>query len=52
MANKNIEEAKEELGLNGLYFLTLEKMYETLNELNPKIKNYEDSVFTGKYLKL
>jgi len=51
MANKNIEEAKEELGLNGLYFLTLEKMYETLNELNPKIKNYEDSVFTGNYIK-
>ena len=50
MHNMNIDRAKKNLGLHGLYFLTLEKMYEALHELNPNIKKYEDSVFTGNYL--
>ena len=48
--NKTEEQVKTELGLNELIYLDLESLCDTLTELNPKIKDFEVSVFNGKYI--
>ena len=48
--NKTEEQIKTELGLNELIYLDLESLCDTLTELNPKIKDFEVSVFNGKYI--
>ena len=51
IAYKNCELAiQEKLELDGLHFLELESLCKIITELNPKIKNYETSVFTGDYI--
>lgn len=46
---KSIEEIRLTLNVDKLFYLPFNMMIDTLNELNPNIKQYEDSVFTGKY---
>ena len=48
--NKSIKEVEEYLDVDKLYYLPLEKMISALKGLNPRIYDYESSVFTGEYL--
>ncbi len=48
--NKTEEMIEKELGVDKLYYLSLENIKRVLIKLNPKLENFEDSVFTGKYL--
>ena len=51
IANKKTnKEIKKEINVNKLYFLDLNSIIKVLNRLNPKINNFESSVFTGKYI--
>ena len=50
--NRSIDDIQKYLEVDKLYYLTIEKMYEALKELNPNIIKYEDSVFTGNYFLL
>ncbi len=47
--NKSINEIKETLKVDKLFYMPFSILIDTLRELNPKIKQYEDSVFTGNY---
>jgi amidophosphoribosyltransferase len=49
--NKTEKEVEEELGVQKLFYLDLESLCETLQELNPKLLQFETSVFTGNYIK-
>ena len=48
--NKTNQDICDYLKIDKLYYLSIEKMCEVLYELNPNIKDYELSVFTGKYI--
>jgi amidophosphoribosyltransferase len=48
--NRTVEEINELIGADSLIFQKLEKLYEACSEGNPKITNFEDSVFTGNYI--
>ena len=48
--NRSEKEVEEYLGLDKLYYLPLDLMCNILRELNPNIKQFEMSVFTGEYL--
>ena len=48
--NKSIEEVCEYLNLDKLYYLSLENTCNVLKKLNPKLQDFELSVFTGNYI--
>lgn len=48
--NRSIEEVKNELGCDALFYQTLEDTVAAAREGNPEIKNFEASVFDGKYV--
>lgn len=48
--NKNIEQIKNQLKVDDLIYLDIETLCNTLKELNPFIKDFEKSVFTGEYI--
>tara|TARA_Y100001970_G_C13751756_1_gene611310 strand:+ start:118 stop:363 length:246 start_codon:yes stop_codon:yes gene_type:complete len=48
--NKTEEQVKTELDLNELIYLDLDSLCDTLTELNSKIKDFEVSVFNGRYI--
>ena len=48
--NKTEKQIKNEINVKKLYFLDLKSITKVLNELNPKITNFETSVFTGFYI--
>ena len=48
--NKSLEVIEKELGVKKLIFLDLETICNTLYEINPCLKYFETSVFTGKYM--
>ena len=51
IANKKTnKEIQKEINVNRLYFLDLNSIIKVLNRLNPKINNFESSVFTGNYI--
>ncbi len=51
IANKKTnKEIQNEIDVNKLYFLDLNSIIKVLNRLNPKINNFESSVFTGNYI--
>lgn len=47
--NRDIDEIRNELDIDELYYLDLESIKSVLNELNSKINCFEDSSFTGNY---
>tara|TARA_Y100000741_G_scaffold209580_1_gene159594 strand:+ start:186 stop:1583 length:1398 start_codon:yes stop_codon:yes gene_type:complete len=48
--NKTIEDIKNELKVDELIYLDINTLCNTLKEINPKITNFEKSVFTGEYI--
>lgn len=48
--DKNIQEVCDYLNLDKLYYLSLEKTCNVLKKLNPKLQDFELSVFTGIYI--
>ncbi len=42
---------EEELEVDRLFYLDLDSLCNTLSELNPNLKHFETSVFTGNYIK-
>jgi len=40
----------EEIGADWLIYQTLEDLIETVHAGNPKIKEFETSIFTGEYI--
>ncbi len=48
--NRTVDEINTLIGSDSLIFQKLEKLYEACSEGNPKITNFEDSVFTGNYI--
>ena len=48
--NRSDSMIKNELNVDELFFLDLDSLCKVLNELNPCIKKFETSVFTGKYI--
>tara|TARA_B100000989_G_scaffold265060_1_gene217751 strand:- start:35 stop:1447 length:1413 start_codon:yes stop_codon:yes gene_type:complete len=51
IANKKTnKEIQKEINVKKLFFLDLKVITKVLNRLNPKIKNFETSVFTGNYI--
>ena len=47
--NKTIEEIESYLGVNKLFYLSLNEILNVLKDINPNIKSFEDSTFTGNY---
>ncbi|MDE5018888.1 amidophosphoribosyltransferase, partial [Francisella tularensis subsp. holarctica] len=47
---KTIEELRTCIGVDGLIYLPLEDIKEIIQKQNPKIREFEDSVFSGNYL--
>ena len=48
--NRTEKEIEEYIGVDKLYYLDLDIFCESLRELNPNLKDFETSVFTGKYI--
>ena len=53
--NRSIKEISEIIGVDKLYYQSLESVYESINGAmnsgnNKKILRFEDSVFTGEYI--
>ena len=48
--NKNVEQIKNQLKVDDLIYLDIDTLCDTLKELNPLIKDFEKSVFTGEYI--
>ena len=48
--DKSIQEVCKYLNLDKLYYLSLEKTCNVLKKLNPKLEDFELSVFTGNYI--
>lgn len=48
--NKTVSEICKELGADWLIFQDHAKLISALKEFNPQIQDFEDSVFSGKYL--
>lgn len=47
---RSTEEVKDLIGADDLIFQRLENLYAACEEGNPRISEFEDSVFTGKYV--
>ncbi|MBN3663761.1 amidophosphoribosyltransferase [Francisella tularensis] len=47
---KTIEEIRQWIGVDGLIYLPLEDLKEIIQKQNPKIREFEDSVFSGNYI--
>ncbi|MGB1360894.1 MAG: amidophosphoribosyltransferase [Alphaproteobacteria bacterium] len=48
--NRSLDEIKEWIGVDAVEYLPLEKLKGAIANLNPKIKSFEDSVFSGNYI--
>jgi amidophosphoribosyltransferase len=48
--NRTLEEIREKIGADWLIFQDLEVLGNAAKEGNPMIENFEESVFTGKYI--
>ena len=48
--NKTEKEIEQELGVDKLFYLDLNSLCQTLSELNPNLRQFETSVFDGKYI--
>lgn len=44
------EEIREFLGADRLFYQDLDSLVESVQELNPELKNFECSIFTGEYI--
>lgn len=49
--NKTEKQVEIELNVDKLFYLDLDSLCKTLSELNPNLKYFETSVFTGNYIK-
>jgi amidophosphoribosyltransferase len=49
-SNRTDEEVAEEIGADWLIYQTLEDLIETVQAGNPQIREFETSIFTGKYI--
>ena len=49
-SNKTTEEVAAEIGADWLVYQTLEDLIDTVSVGNPDIKEFETSIFTGKYI--
>lgn len=49
-SNRTNQEVTEEIGADWLIYQTLEDLIETVQAGNPGIKEFETSIFTGKYI--
>jgi amidophosphoribosyltransferase len=49
-SNKTTEEVAAEIGADWLVYQTLEDLIDTVSIGNPDIKEFETSIFTGKYI--
>ncbi len=49
--NKTEKQIEAELNVDKLFYLDLDSLCNTLSELNPNLKHFETSVFTGNYIK-
>ncbi|PID34251.1 MAG: amidophosphoribosyltransferase, partial [Thiotrichales bacterium] len=43
------QEVANELGVDGLFYLTLEDLISSVRQGNPRLENFDCSVFTGEY---
>ena len=48
-SNKNNEEVAKEINADWLIYQTLDDLIDSVREGNPEIKEFETSIFTGKY---
>lgn len=48
--NKTEEEVATLLGMDGLFYQTLEDLVESVQYFNPALKDFENSIFTGEYI--
>jgi amidophosphoribosyltransferase len=48
--NLSIDQVRQVLGADGLLYQTVEDLLEVAREMNPSIKEYDASVFDGKYV--
>jgi amidophosphoribosyltransferase len=48
--NRTVQDIQEEIGADWLVYLDLEDLRASVQEGNPEITSYEDSVFTGNYI--
>jgi amidophosphoribosyltransferase len=48
--NRDTSSIAEAIGADLVIFQTLEDLVESVRQLNPSIKTFESSVFTGKYV--
>ena len=49
-SNKSDEEVAKEINADWLIYQTLEDLIEAVREGNPEIDEFENSIFTGKYI--
>ena len=49
--NKTKKQIEAEINVDKLFYLDLDSLCKTLSELNPNLKHFETSVFTGNYIK-
>ena len=49
-SNKSDEEVAKEINADWLIYQTLEDLIEALRVGNPEINEFENSIFTGKYI--
>jgi len=49
-AHRSLEEARAYIGCDRLIYQTIEDLEASVRELNPALKHFEKSVFTGDYL--
>jgi amidophosphoribosyltransferase len=49
-SNRTEDEVSKEIGADWLVYQTLEDLIETCQYGNPNIKEFETSIFTGKYI--
>ena len=48
--NRSVAEIQQKIGADWLVYLDLEDLRDAVQEGNPEITHFEDSVFTGKYI--
>ena len=48
-AHHSIEEIRKAIGADGLFYTTIKDLHDAIRIGNPKIKNFSEGCFTGKY---
>ncbi|MFC4892356.1 amidophosphoribosyltransferase [Pseudofrancisella aestuarii] len=47
---RSVEDIRQWIGVDGLIYLSLSDLKDAIQKQNPKIKHFEDSVFSGHYV--